>query len=77
MADTLTSYTELADILDRLPLLLREARRGRRLSLRAAGEQSGVPFNTLTRVEHGKECSVANAVAILRWLDQRPEADRA
>jgi hypothetical protein len=72
MADTLTPYAELADILDNLPLLVREGRRSRGLNLRDAGQQSGVGFNTLSRVERGMACTVPNAVAILRWLDTRP-----
>lgn len=69
MTDRLSSYAELADILDILPVLLREGRRSRRLTLRAASEQSGVGFNTIFRVENGNECSVTNAIRILRWLD--------
>lgn len=70
----LTSYGELADILENLPFLVREGRRFRGLNLRDAGEQSGVGFNTLSRVERGMSCSVPNAIAILRWLDSRPPA---
>ncbi len=73
MSDVLTSYAELADLLESLPFLVREGRRVRRLSLRAAGEQSGVGFNTLFRVERGMGgCSVPNAIEILRWLDTPP-----
>jgi hypothetical protein len=75
MADTLTSYAELADILDNLPFLVREGRRSRGLNLRDAGKQSGVGFNTLSRVERGMDCMVPNAIAILRWLDTRQPAD--
>lgn len=69
----LTSYADLAQQLVRLPDLLRDARRARQLSLRAAGEQTGVTAPTLSRVENGGECSLTNAILILRWLDQRPE----
>jgi hypothetical protein len=68
MTDRLSSYAELAEILEILPVLLREGRRSRRLTLRAASEQTGVGFNTILRVENGNECSVTNAIRILRWL---------
>jgi predicted transcriptional regulator len=64
------SYTELADLLDDLPVIVREARRARRLSLRATSAQSSVPHSTLYRVERGEDCSLSNVVAILRWLDR-------
>jgi uncharacterized protein YerC len=69
----LTTYGELATILDALPLLLREGRRYRRLSMRAAAEQMGLSFSTLSRVESGSECVLSAAVTILRWLDQPRE----
>jgi len=74
----LTSYADLAQVLDNLPLLLREARRSRGLSLRAAAKQMpGVTFNTLTRIENGAGHNVKSAAAVLRWLDSRwlPEGD--
>ena len=55
-------------VLDALPELLREARGARRLSLRAAGDQAGCGFNTLSRVERGMDCSLFSAIAILRWI---------
>lgn len=76
MADptgNLTSYTELSELLDHLPLLLREARRKRRLSQRAAAEQIGCSFSTVSRMEGGEDCALSNAVAVLRWLDTPPE----
>jgi ribosome-binding protein aMBF1 (putative translation factor) len=50
--------------------LLREARRARGLSLRAAADELGMSFNTVTRIEHGADCALSNAVAAMRWLDQ-------
>jgi hypothetical protein len=49
VTDRLSSYAELAEILEILPVLLREGRRSRRLTLRAASEQTGVGFNTILR----------------------------
>ena len=64
----LTSYGELADLLGHLPLLLREARRQRRLSVRAAAGQIGCSFSTISRIEAGEDCALSNAIAALRWL---------
>ena len=71
----LTSYRELATLLDNLPMLLREARRGRQLSGRAAGAEIGISVSTISRVENGAECSLPNAVAVLRWLDRQGGPD--
>jgi len=64
----LTSYAELADVLGNLPLLLREARRARGLSLRAAAAQLGIGFTTVSRMESGEDCALSSAMAVLRWL---------
>lgn len=64
----LTSYSELADVLVRLPLLLREARRARRLSTRAAAERIGISFSTLTRIESNHGFQVDNALTVIQWL---------
>lgn len=69
MNDQPTPYTELADVLDGLPLLVREARRARGLSLRAAADQIGIGFATVSRIEGGNDCALSNAVAVVRWLD--------
>jgi hypothetical protein len=65
----LSSYAELVDVLGLLPVLVREARRRRRLSLRAAAAQMGVSPSTAMRIEEGQDCALSNAVAVLRWLD--------
>lgn len=67
----LATYEELAALLASLPMLLREARRARRLSLRAAAEQIGVSYSTIHRLEYGGDCERMTAVAILGWLDRR------
>lgn len=71
-AVALTSYAELADMLTNLGLIVREARRARRISLRsAAAEIDGVDFSTLSRVESGQQGTrVSAAIALLRWLDR-------
>jgi DNA-binding XRE family transcriptional regulator len=68
----LTSYRELATVLESLPLLLREARRWRRLSQRAIAPEIGISYATVSRIEAGGDCTLPNAIAVLRWLD-RPE----
>lgn len=64
-----TPYAEMAAVLDNLPLLLREARRARGLSERAAAAQIGLAFSTVHRMEHRAGYHVNAAVAVLRWLD--------
>jgi len=65
-----TTYSELAQVLAALPMLLREARRARKLSLRAAAQEMEMSFNTVTRIESGGDCVLSNAVTVLRWLDK-------
>lgn len=64
----LTRYDELLDVLDHLPILVREKRRRDGLSVRAAARGLGVSFSTLSRVEHGEDCSLATARALLGWV---------
>ena len=63
-----TSYDELAEVLDNLPLLLRETRRRRGLSLRKAAQQLEMSFSTVTRFENGEDIVLSNAADILRWI---------
>lgn len=70
-AEKPTPYSELADVIAALPLLVCEARRARGLSLRAAAAEIGIGFATVTRIEQGEDCVLSNAVAVLRWLDRR------
>ena len=72
-----TSYSELADLLDSIPMLVREARRQRRISAREAARQIGFSFATLDRIEHEKgDLVVGNLTRVLRWLDQPAASDR-
>lgn len=75
--DLPTPYAELADVIGNLPLLLREARRARGLSLRATARELRISFSTVDRIERGEDCALSNAVAVMRWLDQTPAAARA
>lgn len=65
-----TPYAELVSVLAALPLLLRETRRQRGLSSRAAARQIGCSFSTVSRIESGEDCALSNAVAILRWIGE-------
>lgn len=67
-----TPYAELAAVIDSLPLLLREARRRRQISQRAAARELGCSPSTFGRMESGEDCALSNAVAVLRWLDRTP-----
>ena len=71
MADGhLSTYAELADVLDNLPMLCRENRRRRGLSLRAAATEIGSSLSTVLRFEESGACNLKHAVAIMRWLDE-------
>jgi transcriptional regulator with XRE-family HTH domain len=67
--DAPTPYDELADVIANLPLILREARRARRRSLRAAAREIGVSFSTISRIESGEDAAGTSITAVLRWLD--------
>lgn len=69
-AQRLSRYTELAEVLEAIPLLCREARRARGLSIRAAAKELDVSFSTLHRIESGEDCVASSLIAVMRWLDQ-------
>jgi transcriptional regulator with XRE-family HTH domain len=61
-------YGEILSVLDALPVIVREARRRKGLSLRDAGAAAGVAPSTLLRVEDGLlDCRLESAKALLRW----------
>jgi transcriptional regulator with XRE-family HTH domain len=66
------TYTELADVLDAVPLLLQQERQTRRLGLREAADEIGVSLATVYRVESGSGYHADTAAAILRWLGSPP-----
>lgn len=71
MADPMTSYSELADVIVALPVLVRERRRALGLSLREAARQNGVAFNTLARIERGEDFNSRCLPTLLLWLGAR------
>lgn len=66
-----TSYADLAQVIENLPLLVRENRRRRGLSLRASADEIGCGFTTLMRIEDGAGFNSRITVDLLRWLDRR------
>jgi hypothetical protein len=63
------SYSEVAEVLDQLPMLCREKRRREELSLREAAAQMGVAFSVVHRFENGTGVHMDSAKAVLHWLD--------
>lgn len=59
---------------DELRRRVGEYRRERGLSLRAAAEESGVPLNTLSRVEKGQLPDLANFSRLMIWIGLDPAA---
>jgi transcriptional regulator with XRE-family HTH domain len=59
--------------IEALKMHVRQHRKDRGLSLRAAADQSEVPFNTLARVEKGDLPDLANFRRIVEWLGLPPE----
>jgi predicted transcriptional regulator len=62
-----TSYAELVDVLANLPVLVRETRRRKQLSVRAAAMEAGVSFATLSRFEAGEDARMSTVRALLTW----------
>ena len=65
----LTTYSELAEVLEQLPVLVRAERRRRGISARQLGRELGTGNSFVTRFEAGEGINLSNALALLRWLD--------
>jgi transcriptional regulator with XRE-family HTH domain len=63
----------MTEPLSQLGVLLKERRREKRLSLRDLADETGVSFNTLSRVERGHVPDLANFRRIVDWLEVPPE----
>ena len=65
----MSSYEELLNLLDGLPMLVRETRRRRGMSMRAVHAVTGVAASTIQRCEAGtQDVSLDNAKTLLRWV---------
>jgi ribosome-binding protein aMBF1 (putative translation factor) len=73
----LLSYVDIAELLEDLPYLVREARRSRGLVQSAAAEQLGINIHLLKRIEHGQDVAVSTALKVLTWLNTAPAASGA
>lgn len=67
--DQLTGYDEMADVLEKLPLIVRETRRARRLILRDAAQQIGCSASTVMRFERGEGGTLDLVIRLLRWVE--------
>lgn len=64
----MSTYVELADILDALPMLLVQERRARDMTIVRAAEDIGVSSATVSRIETGGGFHAESAALVLRWL---------
>ena len=67
-----TSYDELIDVLESLPVLVREKRRRLGLSIRAAAREAGIPFSSLDRFERRQTAPdlMRTVLPLLRWVSR-------
>ena len=68
----MSTYLELADIIDALPMLLVQERRARNMTMKAAADEIGLSHATLSRIETGGGFHADSAAAVLRWLGSPP-----
>lgn len=66
--DRPAAYDELIKVLTNLRFLVRETRRRRGLSIRAAAEQLGLSHTVISRFEEGAGVQLGNAIVLLRWV---------
>lgn len=65
----LTTYTELAEVLEQLPLLVQAERRRRGISQRQVSREVGLSSAFMVLFERGENVTLENALRLLRWLD--------
>jgi len=65
------TYADVVQVLDSLPLILREARRERGLSQRAACQEAGMNVLAFQRAEKGDPMTITSARSFLLWLDRK------
>lgn len=54
-----------------LPKAVKAVRTARRLSLRAAAKEMGVPYQTLSRFENGRNSTLETVLVAARWLERK------
>ena len=64
----LASYGELAELLEALPVAVRERRRSLGLSQREAADVLGLSPSTLSRLEAGEDFNSRALPVLLAWL---------
>lgn len=67
--------SELVQQLDGLPMAVRKERMRRGLSLRAAADEMGASFNSLTRLEQGRNSTRDVIRAAALWLSATQAVD--
>lgn len=65
----LASFGEMVQVIDDLAVIVRNARRAQRLSIRELGAKVGMSPSTICRIEEGREYSSVSLRAVLLWLD--------
>lgn len=71
MSDGPIGYAEITGVLESLPVLCREARRRKGLSLRSAADAWGVSFSSISRLEAGADDTgptLKTVMAVLRGV---------
>lgn len=63
-----TSFEEMIDVLDNMPVIMLNARRAKGLSQREVAGLLGLSWSTVNRMEHGAEFSSESLRAVLGWL---------
>lgn len=76
MTDPKSPYCDARLLLDNLPLLIREARRRRGLSMRGVGREIGESFATVSRAEAGRNLQLCSALSLLAFVEQAMGNDR-
>ncbi len=72
----LSSFADLAQVISDLPVIVRAARRMRRLSMRSLADEVGVSHSTIYRVENGQEIAGPTVRLLLLWLDEQGRTEK-
>lgn len=64
----LSTYDELINILDNLPLLVKEKRRRLGISQRELGRIINIAYSTISRFEGGEQMHITTIRPLLEWI---------